>query len=102
MLSYASVHFSQAKQGELATVALNRQSLQDAPMMEPCSVKRALLLSHSDAAKVYADLVSSLYDTAGKVSEVERKSLHAIVERWRARTELERMALEEHIKQHGC
>ena len=71
-------------------------------MSEPCSVKRALLLSHSNTAKVYADLVSNLYDNTGKVSQFERKSLHAIVERWRSRTEQERLALEDHIEQHGC
>ena len=61
-----------------------------------CFTKTQLLLSYSEALKVYSDLVSRLKDSPSD------SGLFHIVEEWRVRAEAERDALFVHVKKHQC
>ena len=71
-------------------------------MTNPCTVKRELLVAYSDAVKTHSELVFGLNEAKERISADEYLSLTSLIEQWRARTDRERIALENHIEEHGC
>ena len=67
-----------------------------------CTAKTALLLTYSDAAKRYCEAVTELDDRLGTISKDEADRLYRVAEDHRASSENARLAMEEHVREHGC
>jgi hypothetical protein len=71
-------------------------------MAIPCKDKTAFLVAYSDTSTAYGEAVRELHDKIGVVGRAQYDLLHRIAEDARLATDAARIAMEEHIKKHGC
>ena len=71
-------------------------------MPAPCNEKIALLFEYTNAAKRYCDAVTELHDKIAIATHARYDELHRIAEDARRNTEKARLAMDDHVKKHGC
>ena len=71
-------------------------------MASSCALKTAMLMSYSDAASKYCQAVTELDEQVGYVPRGEYERIHNLTEEARLSVERARLAMEEHVRQHGC
>jgi hypothetical protein len=71
-------------------------------MPTACPVKTDLILAYSDIAKIYCEAVTQLHDRINVASKQECDELMQQADETRFASEKARLAVENHINQHGC
>jgi hypothetical protein len=67
-----------------------------------CAQKTALVLAYRDSAAKYGLAVTELHDRIGTVPRETYERMHNGTEEARPSVESARLAVEEHVRGHGC
>lgn len=71
-------------------------------MAELCTLKSALLLEYTNAAKLHAETIADLHKSLGTIDREEYERLSRVAEEARLSVEAARLNMEVHVKKHGC